>query len=101
MSSGICVGLYCARPTFIRMSVPPMANEETITPINEANLLPERRGADEVAGFQVLRSGAGDRRGDADDAADREREDAVGVGRPAEHEERWRRWPSAWQWSCR
>ena len=50
----------------------------------QAHLLPERRGADEVAGFQILRGGAGDGGGDADDSADHEREHAVvGAVQPA------------------
>ena len=68
---------------------------------DQADLLPERRGADKVAGLQILRRGARDRRGDANDAANRQREHAVGVGRPAERGETPRRWPSASRWSCR
>ena len=83
MSSGIWIGLYCARPTFIRISVPPMASEETIDADHQADLLPVRRCADQVAGFQILRRGAGNRRRDADNAANRET--------PARH----RRWRSS------
>ena len=68
----------------MRMSVPPMAKEETITPMTrpiccQKGVAPTRKPV-----FKILRSGASNGRGDADDSADSEREDAVGVGGPAE-----------------
>ena len=48
------------------------------------NLLVLGRGADQKAGLQVLRGGAGIRGGDADDAAHRKRRDVVGPARPAD-----------------
>ena len=70
------VGTYFSRPTFIKLSVPPMATVETVTPIEQAHCCEGRR-ADEEAGLQVLRSGAGNGGGDADHAADHEREGGV------------------------
>ena len=43
---------------------------------DEPDLLIERRGADDVAGLQILRRVAGVGRGDADDRADAERDRA-------------------------
>ena len=87
MFTGICVGMYFSRPLFIRLRVAPMATVETVTPTSRPHLLPEGSGADEIAGFQILRSGAGDGGGDANDAADHERENGVVGSGPAGDEE--------------
>ena len=64
--------------------VPPMTSVETSTPMMRPDLLLERRGADEIAGLEILRGGAGVGGGDADDGADHERHRLVGVAGPAD-----------------
>ena len=54
---------------------------------HQTELLIERRGADDVAGLEILRGVAGVRRGDADDGADAERDRPVDVAGPAERDE--------------
>ena len=54
---------------------------------HERDLLQARRGADDVAGLEVLRGVAGVGGGDADDAADGDGESAEGWGGPALDEE--------------
>ena len=51
------------------------------------HLLPERRCADEIAGFQILRGSAGDGGGDANHPANHERENGVVRRRPSGKEE--------------
>ncbi len=50
-------------------------------------LLHARRGADQVAGLQILRRGAGIAGGDADDRADRQRRHVILAARPAHQQE--------------
>ena len=101
MSTAICTGLYSARPTFISFSVPPIAKTEAIAPMIKRDLLFRRRGADQVAGLQVLRRAAAIGGGDADHAANRQRQHGVACRRSSPPPETWRRWPSAWRWPCR
>ena len=54
---------------------------------DQPDLLIERRGADDVAGLEILRGVAGVGRGDADHGADAERDRSVGVAGPAERDE--------------
>src|SRR5216684_4336998 len=51
------------------------------------HLLPERRGTYEISGLEVLRSGAGDGSGDANDAANHESEHGVLGSGPSRDEE--------------
>ena len=69
------------------LSVMPMEKMETMTPIIRASCCFHGRGADEVAGLEVLRGVAGVRGGDADDAADGDGERAEGGCGPALDEE--------------
>ena len=52
----------------------------------KAHLLPVGSCADEVAGFQILRSGAGDCRGDADNSANHQGKDLIVGSGPTGHE---------------
>jgi hypothetical protein len=58
---------------------------------HEADLLLDRRGADQVAGLEILGGGAGVRRGDADDGADAQGGALVGVAAHAQRHEDERR----------
>ena len=78
-----------------------MANTEAITPMISAICCLRRRGAHQEAGLQVLRGVAAVGGGDADDAADRERQHGVAAAASSPPPGTWRRWPSAWRWPCR
>ena len=65
----------------------PMTNAEVIDADDQADLLVDRRRADDVAGLEVLRGVAGVGGGDADDGADRQRHRRVDVAGPAERHE--------------
>ena len=71
------------------LRVAPMASVETVTPMSRPICCQNGSGADEVAGFQILRGGAGNCGGDADDSADHECEDLiVGSGPSGDEEDR-------------